>query len=369
DLAVAAGNDLVIVHGSDRKLSIDEEERSKVAPPEVETQEMPFTLSSIAIGNFTRNDHEQIAALSDDGVIHVIERSAKQAWGKVTADIATPLHAASVSLDAAKTNATLVKARVSVSGFDDVVVVDSVNRQLHIVSNGVQSTDSSRAVAPVSEPRAVATGSRVTNPQSAIRNPQSTDPVASTTPSGLPAWGTRSARGTDTQDPTKVGTLNTRARSTNSSRWSHHRQKGPTKVGTLTPGVRVPTSVGSLTTLDVEADPVALLPMRLNSDALSDLVILKRGGVSPLAIAPTVPLATFEVNSTGDEHDVNQGDGKCETAPGNKTCTLRAAIEEVDAKAGSYAINFSVSSITVGSQLRSIFLSPGTLSVTIDGGS
>src|SRR5207302_6005021 len=98
------------------------------------------------------------------------------------------------------------------------------------------STDSSRAVAPVSEPRAVATGSRVTNPQS-------TDPVASTTPSGLPAWGTRSVRGTDTQDPTKVGTLNTRARSTNSSRWSHHRQKGPTKVGTLTPGVRVPTSV------------------------------------------------------------------------------------------------------------------------------
>src|SRR6184192_90701 len=74
------------------------------------------------------------------------------------------------------------------------------------------------------------------------------DPVASTTPSGLPAWGPRSARGSDTQDPTKVGTLNTRARSTDFSRWSHHRQKGPTKVGTLTPGVRVPTSVGSLTT-------------------------------------------------------------------------------------------------------------------------
>src|SRR5437588_5598204 len=140
DLAVAAGNDLVIVHGRDRKLSIDEEERSKVAPPEVETQEIPFTLSSIAIGNFTRNDHEQIAALSDDGVIHVIERSAKQAWGKVTADIATPLHPAGVSPDAAKTNPTLVKARVSVSGFDDVVVVDSANRQLHVVSNGVRST-------------------------------------------------------------------------------------------------------------------------------------------------------------------------------------------------------------------------------------
>src|SRR5205807_3795426 len=112
-----------------------------------------------------------IAALSDDGVIHVIERSAKQAWGKVTADIVTPLHTAGATVQAAKTKATIVKARVSISGFDDVVVVDSVNRQLHIVSNGVQSTDSSRAVAPVSEPRAVATGSvdcglRICNPRS-----------------------------------------------------------------------------------------------------------------------------------------------------------------------------------------------------------
>src|SRR5205823_2715069 len=65
-----------------------------------------------------------------------------------------------------------VWARVSVSGFDDLVVVDSVNRQLHIVTNGVQSTDFSRTVASVSEPRAVATGSRVTNPHSAIRNRQ-----------------------------------------------------------------------------------------------------------------------------------------------------------------------------------------------------
>src|SRR5207302_7225958 len=152
----------------------------------------------------------------------------------------------------------------------------SVNRQLHIVSNGVQSTDFSRVV---TEPRAVATGSSRRSSESQH------DPVAT-------------ARGTDTQDPTKVGTLNTRARSTDSSRWSHHRQKGPTKVGTLTLGVRVPTSVGSLTTLDVEADPVAVLPMRLNSDAPSDLVILKNGGVSPLAFAPTVPFRTFTVTST-----------------------------------------------------------------------
>src|SRR5437764_8108766 len=45
----------------------------------------------------------------------------------------------------------------------------------------------------VSEPRAVATGS--SNPANIGLHP---DPVASTTPSGLPAWGPRSARGSDT---------------------------------------------------------------------------------------------------------------------------------------------------------------------------
>src|SRR5437588_3709412 len=140
DLAVAAGNDLVIVHGRDRKLSIDEEERAKVRAPEVETHELSFTVASIAVGNFTRSDAAQVAALCEYGSLHILERSAKQAWGKVTADIATPLHPAGVSPDAAKTNPTLVKARVSVSGFDDVVVVDSANRQLHVVSNGVRST-------------------------------------------------------------------------------------------------------------------------------------------------------------------------------------------------------------------------------------
>jgi Cu+-exporting ATPase len=49
------------------------------------------------------------------------------------------------------------------------------------------------AIEIVSEPRAVATGS--SNPANIGLRP---DPVASTTPSGLPAWGPRSARGSDT---------------------------------------------------------------------------------------------------------------------------------------------------------------------------
>ena len=51
------------------------------------------------------------------------------------------------------------------------------------------------------------------------------------------------------------------------------------------------------------------------------------------------PNATFTVNSTVDAVDVNPGDGVCETAVGNGICTLRAAVMEANALAGSDSIS------------------------------
>src|SRR5207248_7802669 len=50
----------------------------------------------------------------------------------------------------------------------------------------------------------------------------------------------------------------------------------------------------------------------------------------------------FVVNSTGDQDDAFPGDGNCETQVGNGVCTLRAAIEESNAHAGSDGIYFSI---------------------------
>lgn len=47
---------------------------------------------------------------------------------------------------------------------------------------------------------------------------------------------------------------------------------------------------------------------------------------------------TFEVNSVFDAPDVLPGNGVCETAPGNNTCTIRAAIQEANALAGTDTI-------------------------------
>ena len=53
-----------------------------------------------------------------------------------------------------------------------------------------------------------------------------------------------------------------------------------------------------------------------------------------IGASPTTNAKTFTVNSTVDAVDANPGDGTCETAPGNRVCTLRAAIQETNALTG-----------------------------------
>jgi CSLREA domain-containing protein len=59
--------------------------------------------------------------------------------------------------------------------------------------------------------------------------------------------------------------------------------------------------------------------------------------------------ATFVVNSTSDTADANVGDGVCADASGG--CTLRAAIQEANAAAGTDTINFQI-----GSGLKTIVM-------------
>src|SRR6185369_2866924 len=58
DLAAAAGNQLMILHGRDRKLSLDQERQSQVKPAYIEQRVFPFTILSIALGDF-RGSHSR----------------------------------------------------------------------------------------------------------------------------------------------------------------------------------------------------------------------------------------------------------------------------------------------------------------------
>jgi CSLREA domain-containing protein len=68
------------------------------------------------------------------------------------------------------------------------------------------------------------------------------------------------------------------------------------------------------------------------------LCILSVVSLGLALVPPAQPAhaATFTVDSTGDDHDADAGDGVCAAASGS--CTLRAAIQEANALGGAHTI-------------------------------
>jgi CSLREA domain-containing protein len=89
---------------------------------------------------------------------------------------------------------------------------------------------------------------------------------------------------------------------------------------------------------------------------------------TPQTVKTQATSSTFVVNSTGDQDDINKGDGICMTSAG--TCTLRAAIAEANNTPGPNTITFNlpgsgVQTIHLNTQLPSLWDTTG--STTIDG--
>ena len=77
DLAIAAGHDLVILHGRDRQLSFSHENdnpQSEIRNPKLERRSFPFEIRSLALGDFVWDEQHQtdIALLADDGAVHLL---------------------------------------------------------------------------------------------------------------------------------------------------------------------------------------------------------------------------------------------------------------------------------------------------------
>ncbi len=234
DLVVAAGPELVIVHGLDRSLSPDQANR-------VSHHSLPFAVRSIALGDFSGRLRTDLALLSEDGAVYVMSNRSEEQPARVSA----------ASWPQA---AVLIRARVSGLPGDDLIVVDSSERRLQIISGG------------------------------------------------------------DYKEGTDAG---------NSSR--------------------------KTVSLSVEGEPIVALPMRLNADALSDLVI-GMNGRSFVSVVATAPAVTFTVTNTNDS-----GAG-----------SLRQAILDANSSPGPDLIAFNIPiaprTITPATRLPEI-----TDAVTIDG--
>src|SRR5258708_25796308 len=72
DLAIGAGQERVVIHSRDRKLSQEKASRESVGAATVSRQSFSFGLRALAVGNFT-GKWRDLAALGDDGKLHLLE--------------------------------------------------------------------------------------------------------------------------------------------------------------------------------------------------------------------------------------------------------------------------------------------------------
>jgi len=263
DLAIGAGDKLVVIHGRDRKLSGSAAQQGTVAAARITVQPVPFTIRAVVAGDFTGGG-PSIAALGTDGKVHIMEhviaetsllgRALEDPDFKPTIQLANPdkdgnpitiggtttpgmaarLAAArqlfkartesiewtergAVALPAgfAQSTSHLIAGRVSGSTVEDILVPDGGNSQLHVLS----------------APRMPHSGEVSTN---------------------------------------IVGTIS----------------RAPMKL---------------TATLEAASTPAAVLPMRLNRHGLSGLVILQAGQSEPTLMPQDIaPANIFTVTNTSD---------------------------------------------------------------------
>jgi hypothetical protein len=252
DLAVGAGTEVLLAHGRDRRPSPDQSGGADVRAA-VDRMMFHFKINSMVSGNFAGGGRENLALLGADGALHLVSPSSGRE-GAPAAEWRNEVLASGQWSQGAQ----LLCAHLSSNPVDDLLVLDRVSRQLHIIERPAAGSGQSAEGGPITDNKIV--------------------------------------------------------------------------------------------TLEMESEPVAALPMRLNPDAISDLVILRKGQHGPAALV-TLAAMTFSVTNTNDS-----GAG-----------SLRQAILDANANAGADTISFNVPGTGVHTIAPASELPTITESVTIDG--
>ncbi len=251
DLAIGAGDELVLVHGRDRKLSLHSEQQQKISPAQVEQRVFPYAIALLTIGDFANNHQPAVVLMGDDGRVEVIAPNDQPSKAQSLQQLSS-WQERTVTSGLSADAGTLLRTKISSASGDDLLVLDQ--SQVIVLSHVGQA---------------------------------------------------------------EMTTTN----------------------------------------LEVSTAPVAALPMRLNSDAFDDVVVLKAGASAP-AVVSTTAAQTFTVNTTSDADD-----GACDAAH----CSLREAINAANNNPGADSITFNIPGAGVKTITPLASLPEINSPVTIDG--
>ena len=144
-LAIASGNEVMIVHGRDRKLSLDPARRADVKPAQVSHHELGSPVQAIALGHFAGHAEADVAALTADGVARVVDltitkqpiSAAQTSKAQAAASLQLPnpmtLRVAGAISSATASSMRLIAAKVSSLPSDELIVFGG-SSNLQIIS-------------------------------------------------------------------------------------------------------------------------------------------------------------------------------------------------------------------------------------------
>lgn len=191
-ISVAAGTDLLLIHGRDRKLFLDERSRGDVPNAEIIRRHFDSKIMSLASGDFIGDLGLDLGVSFEDGAVQLVSEAPARGTTTQTARSRHDLVIESLASNPGSASGKLFGARLSSLQHETLVMADRTNREMHV---WIDDAD-------------------------------------------------RRSR----NDPTLTAAIGEREKPV---------------------------------TLSVDDEPVAVLPMRLNIDGISDLVVLRKGHSAP----------------------------------------------------------------------------------------
>jgi CSLREA domain-containing protein/uncharacterized repeat protein (TIGR01451 family) len=256
DLAVASGNQVVVIHSSDDAGESTLATLGSLA--QMQRINFPFVVKSLIVGDFIgdRDQRMELALLAADGSVHMMTRGTLDRRPFTEAEKQARYEA----LESPQRNQS-ARANISAGVTEQWIQADSLSATAS-VSGNVSS-------------QALLTAAKVS--------------------------------GQSTPDLMVLDPANNRLQILP---LVQHLSKDEVAAQVL------PNEHRTSVAFDVGGAPLAVLPMKLNVDGKTDLVVLNEGQVAPVAV-PSVINATFQVTKTADTFD-----GAC-----NADCSLREAIQ------------------------------------------
>ena len=342
DIAVATDNVLTIIHerGQAYPWDLIKEVNIQRPPAIVATRTMPFTIAALAIGNFGDGRGNSLALLAGDGSLFTLEPSRAKTSNIVLSRTENARHESPGFLPTGvEAKGLAVRSRpvldAETAKANGLLMVDASQPRPDV--NELMKKNADEAAAEMSklskqERAQLKAARKAEGDVMRERAKQAFLRTISAQPSTLPKWNLQSVI-TDSRLSAVNSATGSKLVTARISLSGHDdlilidsigRQiqivsiaaKGQ-EQGVRSEAANYGPMTAKITSLPVDAGPTATLPMQLNGDALSDLVVLRNGASQPSVVLTTAN-ATLTVNDSGD------GVSNCVIGP---TCTLRNAIQ------------------------------------------